>query len=426
MHELGRWHEEKSIYTKNRARRKTRRRSRKRDETRSGWLGEYVCYTSARGPNRIRRRPPERADELVGLGGSEDVGHVLRVGISPAELAQTHVDLEELGLRRLGIDAVDEDALFLVGHVEEAPRVVERDVADGVEVFLRVRDRVEKHRRRVHEGVDDVALGEVWLEDFGFLDAFGVDVVETPPAERGFGVGVDVIVVLVVQEQVDARHQVDVDEQHVEDDAQVHREVWRSRRAVEPRVDAHVAEAEGLGEKLAGGDPVDLAAAVGRDGARAGAVVGLELVRRGRRVEPRRRRLELGHALLAEREAVVLDDLPQPLVHGPVLPREDLADEALEPRRERADARTFVDARPAPDVRLELAPRRDRRDVHRELLAIQQPLDLLVRQRARRQGCRRRRRRRRASSRAATDGVRPLVARAAPGGERARDRERRR
>ena len=70
------------------------------------------------------------------------------------------------------------------------------------------------------------------------------------PARALLGRAVDVVVVGVVEEQVRARHQGDVDEEHVEDDAQMHGQMRRARVAVQPAVDAHVAEAQRRGEEL--------------------------------------------------------------------------------------------------------------------------------------------------------------------------------
>jgi len=152
----------------------------------------------------------------------------------------------------------------------------------------------------------------------------------------------------------------------------------RARVAVQPAVDAHVAEAQRRGEELARRHPVDGAAAVGRDLALARAVGRREGVRRVHVVEPGLAGLQRRHAVRAHGEQVALDDVPELAVDRAVLPREVLADPAREPRAERGDARALVDAAALADVGLLLAVGRDGGDVHGVLITVQELRDLGV------------------------------------------------
>ena len=152
----------------------------------------------------------------------------------------------------------------------------------------------------------------------------------------------------------------------------------RARVAVQPAVDAHVAEAQRRGEELARRHPVDGAAAVGRDLALARAVGRREDVRRVHVVEPGLAGLQRRHAVRAHGEQVVLDDVPELAVDRAVLPREVLADPAREPRAQGGDARALVDARPLADVGLLLAVGRDGGDVHGVLIGIEELRDFGV------------------------------------------------
>merc|ERR1711885_102552 len=115
---------------------------------------------SARRPDGVVGRAPERLDELVRQLEAEDVRDVLRVRVAAAELARADVGLEELGLDLGRIDALGEDAvrvrLVAEREVEPDARVVLGDLAHLLEVLLVVLDRVEERRRRGHEGLDDV------------------------------------------------------------------------------------------------------------------------------------------------------------------------------------------------------------------------------------------------------------------------------
>ena len=211
-------------------------------------------------------------------------------------------------------------------------------------VLLAKRDGVEERGGRHHESVDDVRLGDVLLELL-VLDALHVIVVEALAgalARRS----IDEVVVGVIEDQVGARRAADVDEEDVEDDAEVHGDVRRARLAVDPPVDAQVAESELRREELARRDPVDAPALVPRNAALALAVGGREGVRGWRGAwlrKPRAALVKRRLILLDHAEQVVLDYLPQLLVNWAILPRQKLADEALDSVGQFADPRTLVD-----------------------------------------------------------------------------------